>query len=99
MTPAPPHPEQEYVITAEQIKSIRDNHHRLWGILEEIELTPYINTTPSEREQVLEKWIKLSECIKKHWGERHEASVYQYNKLVKTLDEFTEELRIPEAQR
>ena len=54
----------------------------------------------SERDKVLEKWIKLSECIKKHWGERHEASVYQYNKLVKTLDEFTEELLTPtEAHR
>ena len=50
-------------------------------------------TTQSDRDKVLEKWIKLSECIKKHWGEKHEAPTYQYNKLVKTLDEFTEELR------
>jgi hypothetical protein len=42
----------------------------------------------TERENVLVDYKRLSECIKKHWGERHEAPVYQYNKLVKTLDEF-----------
>ena len=40
MTPAPPL-QKEYIITEEQIKIIRDNHHRLWGILEDVELNPY----------------------------------------------------------
>lgn len=49
----------------------------------------------TERKKVVESYKKLSECIKKHWGERHEAPTYQYNKLVRILDEFENELMQP----
>jgi len=45
------------------------------------------------RGRILERLHPIFESIKKHWGEHHEAPVYQRNKLVKCLDDFEESLR------
>jgi hypothetical protein len=40
------------------------------------------------KEDIIEQWGKLSDCIKKHWGDRHEAPKWQYNRVVEELDKF-----------
>jgi hypothetical protein len=54
------------------------------------------NLRKSERSDILTRLHPLFECIKKHWNEHHEAPVYQYNNLEKTLNDFEETLRNPE---
>ena len=55
-------PQNEYIITADQMHDIKDGcYHEIYQILDEIATRPY--NPPAERERVLEELLQCLDCL------------------------------------